>query len=364
MSSDPAPEDLEALLDRGSTLVLQSDLETAVTVYEEAVALCRALVEDTVLARSELPRVIAMLAMSLSMSGESAEAVRVGREAYELTGNLYGRDPDCTLLDVARIAVNFGRWLAADGHDDEALECAYYGLQHLDDLTPSDPLTYLGWRVALLKAVAEVVPEGDDPYLAITDVRRDLVATCRRLAELAPGERRHRRDLAEALVLLARALADEDDEDDEPAAIALAREAVSIQRAEVSPPSGVNALARALAALGDLLSDEGRDADAEVEIAQAAEALVEPWNARLTALVLVWEWVLAPTFWLEQGVLEFNHELLEPEADDVVAFALTELTPSEAGRLRALRAASRELGVAEAYQRRAEDPLGFLVAYA
>jgi hypothetical protein len=374
--NDPTPEELDRLLAEGNARISDGDPEGAVPVLEQALEVCRALVEATVVARSVEPRVLGRIAMALSLSGETAEAVRVGRRAHELTGSLYGDDHDCTLVDLALDSVNFARFLAADGLGDEALECAYYALQHLDDLVPSAPVTYLGWRAALLQAVAEVEPEaGEEPWLTPRAARRDLVATCRRLVDLEPGEPQYATDLADALLLLAKAVSDEPDEgddegdgddgtDDEPTAVRMAREAVGILHAQAAPPSGLNALARGMSVLADLLSDEGRDADAESFVAHVAAGFGEPWASRLPLLVVTWEWALAPTFGSEQSVLEFNDELRDPEADDVVAFALADLPPTEATRLRTLRVASRELGVAEAYSRRAEDPLGFLVAYA
>lgn len=369
---DPTPEELDRLLAEGNARIADGDPEGAVPVLEQALEVCRALVEETVVARSVEPRVIGRIAMALSLSGEPAEAVRVGRRAHELTGSLYGDDHDCTLVDLTLATVNFARFLAADGQGDEALECAYYALQHLDDLVPSAPLTYLGWRAALLQAVAEVEPESDEePWLTPSAARRDLVATCRRLVDLEPGEPQYRTDLADALLLLAKAVSDEpaegggdDGTDDEPVAVRTAREAVGILQAQAAPPSGLNALARGLSVLADLLSDEGRDADADAFVAQVAAGFGEPWASRLPLLVVTWEWALAPTFGSEQSVLEFNDGLRDPDADEVMEFAFADLPPTEATRLRALRAASRELGVAEAYSRRAEDPLGFLVAYA
>ncbi|MBI4944020.1 MAG: hypothetical protein HY830_25040 [Actinobacteria bacterium] len=373
--NDPTPEELDRLLAEGNARIADGDPEGAVPVLEQALEVCRVLVEETVVARSVEPRVLGRIAMALSLGGEPAEAVRVGRRAYELTGSLYGDDYDCTLVDVALAAVNFARFLAADGHGDEALECAYYGLQHLDELVPGAPLTYLGWRAALLQAVAEVEPESDEePWLTPLAARRDLVATCRRLVDLDPAEPQYATDLAEALLLLAKAVSDEPSQDDtdgdgevpddEPAAVRTAREAVGILHGQAAPPSGLNALARGLSVLAGLLSDEGRDDDAEAFVAQVAAGFGEPWASRLPLLVVTWEWALAPTFGSEQSVLEFNDDLRDPDADDVVEFAFADLPPTEATRLRALRVASRELGVAEAYSRRAEDPLGFLVTYA
>ncbi len=367
---DPTPDDLDRLLADGNARIAAGDPEGAVPVLEQALEVCRALVADTVVARSWEPRVLGRIAMALSLSGEPAEAVRVGRTAYQLTGEVYGRDHDCTLVDLALVAVNFSRFLAADGHGDEALECAHYALQHLDDLTPGAPVTYLGWRAAMLQSVAEVVPEsGDEPWLTVLEARRDLVRTCRRLAELEPGEEQYTTDLAEGLLLLAKALPDPASEDGDPddgerGAVQAASEAVAILGARARPPAGLNALARALSVLAGLLSDEGRDDDADEVVARAAAGLGDPWTGWLPTLVLTWEWALAPTFWAEQGVLEFNDMLQDQRSDDVVEFAFADLPATEATRLRALRAASRELGVAEAYSRRAADPLGFLVAYA
>lgn len=352
---NPIPEDLDALLDRGNTLLAEGDAEAAVAVFDKAVALCRVLVEETILPGVALVRAIGRHAMALSASGESAEAVKVAREGSELTGQLYGRESDFTTVDMVLVEVNFARLLAADGQGDEALRYAYYALQNLNDLTPTDPARYLAWRAALLRDVAEVSPEADEPDLAEVDVRRDLVETCRALLDLHPEDADARGELADALLLLART-ADGD--------VAQAREAVTLRLADPHGTDGANALARALALLAELLGDEGRDDEADELITEAATHLDEPWRSGLPVLVLVWQWVSAPTFRAEQDVVEYHDVLLEPASDGMVDAALEELAQSEANRLRALRAASREVGVAEAYARRAADPLGFLVTFA
>lgn len=389
----PTAEDLDALLERAQHQFDAGDPSAAADLLESAAAVARSLAESRVISPVQRVRVMFGQARVLSAAGETYAAAGVALEADSLVAELPCPSDDLTEDERTQFAFWAARHLAEDDRGEAAWQAATVALALIDGQLPDDPVRLLRMRASLLSALSLLTPESDDELdaaetdeeepgrLTAARARRQLVETLRELASRQRDDVDVVHNLSEALRALAPQVAEEataerrrrvwNDEDTTDLdvwptpAVTMAHEAVDLllPLADAEPSHWIAQIARPLATLAVLADDEGREYEAIDLIERLAARWGEPWGDRLEVMVHTWEWLDAPTFAREEDALACYEELLDEGNDVAIEAVLAAVSGAVPSRLRSIRAAARELGVAEAYEQRAADPVAFLLTY-
>jgi|GEM_PF-4797873 len=389
----PTAEDLDALLERAQHQFDAGDPSAAADLLDSAATVVRSLVESGAIGPVLLVRVMFGQARALSAAGETYAAAGVALKADALVAELPCPSDDLTEAERTQFAFWAARHLAEDDRGEAAWQAATVALALIDGQLADDPVRLLRMRASLLGALTQLTSDSGDELdaaetgqeepgrLTAAGARRQLVETLRELVSRQPDEVDVVHNLSEALRTLAPQVAEEttaarrrrvwNDEDTTDldvwptSAVTMAHEAVDLllPLADAEPNDWIVQIARPLATLAVLADDEGREYEAVDLIERLAARWGEPWGDRLEVMVHTWEWLDAPTFAREEDALACYEELLDEASDPAVEAVLATVSGAVPSRLRSIRAAARELGVAGAYEKRAADPVAFLLTY-